>query len=398
MSPFHARTASLNRMQMWFNWDLHIVPDVYTDFHKELRATRESVSMGDMSPLSKHVIQGPDAESLLDHLVTRDVTRLEVGHVLYTPWTDDRGKVVGDGLLFRLGKDEFRLSADPQMEWLSLHADGLDVEIKDVSDDWGLLAVQGPRSTDVMDTLTGEEWSEMPFSRVKPTSAAGAELLVARQGFTGELGYEIWVPAVAGADIWDAVAEAGEPFGIQAVGEYAIDVARVEAGLLIVGADYAGAGPDRPGSVIDISPEHQASPFELGLDRFVDLGKETDFIGKSALVRETDTGGPQRRLMGVELAHEAVAALYTDQGMPPLLPNRVWWYPLALWRDGRPMGYATSVTWAPTVGRLVGFGHLDRDMIGSGPEVSVRWTLNDTDGNVPARIVDLPFRDQRRAG
>ena len=396
-TPFHERTRRLNRMQMWFNWDQHIVPDVYTDFHEELRTTRAAVSMGDMSPLSKYEIRGDHALQLLDRVVTRDVTKLQIGQVFYTPWTDERGKVVGDGLLFRTGENAFRLSADPQLEWLTRHAGGFDVAVDEVTDDYGLLAIQGPLSPRVMDALTGELWEEMPFSHARTTTVAGADLLAARQGFTGEVGYELWVPADAGVDVWDAVAKAGEAFGIRPVGELAIDVARVEAGMLIVGADYTGAGPDRPGSVIELNAEHEASPAELGLGGFVELDKG-DLVGKEALAAEAAAEVPRLRLVGLELDRQAVVRLYAAEGLPPMLPSRVWWYPVPASLGGRPVGHATSVTWAPTVGKIVGFGHLERSQTTPGTEVAIRWTLNGADGEVPARVVELPFLELRRGG
>lgn len=396
LSPFHDRTAPLNRMQMWFNWDRYIVPDVYTNAHEELRATRGAVSMGDMSPLSKYSVYGPDANRFLDHVVTRDIAGLAVGRVVYTPWTDERGKVVGDGLICRTADDEFRLTADPQLEWLRQQAAGYEVDIDDITDEYGLLAVQGPRSGELMDALSDAPWAELDFSSTRSASVAGADLLVSRQGFTGELGYEMWVPASAGGAVWDAVAGAGERFGVRSVGEYAIDLARVEAGLLIVGADYTGAGPDRPGSMIDLSPEHQASPFELELGSFVHLGK-ADFVGKEALLREGENGS-RRRLVGLHVATDDVLGLFAAAGVPPLLPNRVWWYPLQIASDARPVGRATSVTWAPTVARIVGFGHLDADVAVLGSEVSLGWELGGVRGDVPARIMDLPFLRHRRAG
>lgn len=383
---------------MWFNWDLYVVPDVYSDMHAELRATRDGVSMGDMSPLSKYAIRGGDATRFLDEIVTRDVSSLEIGQVVYTPWTDERGKMVGDGLVFRMDATEYRLTTDPQLEWLSRHADGLDVEVEDLTDGFGLLALQGPRSIDVMDALTGGSWADMPFSRARTTSVAGTDILVARQGFTGELGFEMWVPAQVGRDVWDAVATAGERFVIVPTGEHAIDVARVEAGLLIVGADYTGAGPDRPGSVIDLSSRFEASPAEIGLGGFVDLEKGGDFIGRSALISEAEAGGPRLHLTGLELDHAAVSSLYEEQGRPPLFPDRVWWYPLEVAQDGNEVGHASSVTWAPSVGRLIGFGHLIGSVAVPGTAVSVRWTLNDVSGEVPAHVLDLPFLQLRRSG
>jgi len=380
---------------MWFNWDLHVVADVYSGVSEELRATREAVSMGDMSPLSKHDISGPDAPRFLDHLVTRDMTGVQVGQVVYTPWCDERGKVVGDGLVFRIAEDRYRITADAQFEWFRGRAEGFDVEVGDLTDDFGLLAVQGPRSVDLMTALADGDWSDLPFSRTRVARIAGADVLVARQGFTGELGFELWVPTAAGVDVWDAVAAAGAPFGVRPAGEYAIDVARVEAGFLIVGADYTGAGPDRAGSVVELSRDHEASPDEIGLGTFVDLGK-AGFIGKEALIAERDAGGPRLRLTGLELDHSSIAALHGADGRLPLVPNRVWWYPLSVRVEGRTVGHATSVAWGPTVGKVIGFGHLEAG-VGEGDAVEVEWTLGDVSGVVSAAVVPLPFLRIRRS-
>jgi aminomethyltransferase len=396
VTPFFARTRPLNRYQMWFNWDLHVVADLYTGLSEELRATRNTVSMGDMSPLSKHELSGPDTRRFLDRLVTRDMSAVEPGQVVYTPWCDDRGKVVGDGLVFRIGEDRFRITADAQFEWFTSQAEGLDLAIADVTDEFGLLALQGPRSGEAMATLTGGEWTDLPFSRTRTAQVAGVDVLVARQGFTGELGFELWVPAAAGPDVWDAVTAAGAAFGIRPAGEYAIDVARVEAGFLIVGADYTGAGPDRPGSVVELSSDYEASPYEVGLGTFVDLRKP-EFTGREALAAEQQAGGPRLQLTGLELDISRIAELHSADERLPLIPNRVWWYPLPVLAEGRRVGHVTSVTWGPTVGKVVGFGHLEA-AFGTGGSVEVEWAMNGVTGLVPATVVTLPFLPTRRAG
>lgn len=396
VTPFHSRTRALNQFQMWFNWDLHVVPDVYTGMEEELRATRENVSMGDMSPLSKYEIRGRDALRLIDWLITRDATPMDVGQVYFTPWCDDRGKVVGDGLVFRLDRDVFRLTGDPHLGWLTRQAEGMDVEIMDRTDDFGLLSIQGPNSPAVMHALTGSDWGDLSFSHTRFATIAETQVLVDRQGFTGERGFELWVPTPAGPDVWDAVASAGQPFGIRPVAEYAMDVARVEAGLVIVGTDYTGAGPDRPGSVITMVPDNQASPSELNMGHFVDLGKE-QFVGKDALAVDEAGGQDRLRLTGLELDRRRIAELHAEGGRLPLIPNRVWWYPLAVFKEGRHVGRATSVTWSPTVQKVIGFGHLSDTAAKPGTSVSVEWSMNGTRGEIPATVIDIPFLQRRRA-
>ncbi|MFN8233879.1 MAG: hypothetical protein U0V56_10560 [Actinomycetota bacterium] len=249
-TPFQARTAALARHHLWFNWDGSLVVDVYHDVPEELRAIRERVAMCEMSPLSKFDVRGPDAARLIDRVTTRDVTTHHVHQVRYSPACDEDGKVVSELLIFRMADDLFRLSADPVGGWLRKHAEGLDVEIDDVTDDLGILAVQGPRSVELMEILTGERWSELPFSRIRETGVAGSQLIVARQGFTGELGFELWVSREVDQTCgtrWSRRANAwASPRG-----EHAIEIARIEAGMLIPGRGLRASGtrssghPDR---------------------------------------------------------------------------------------------------------------------------------------------------------
>ncbi len=210
-TPFHSRTLPLNHELSWYEWDGWVVPDSYDDMYAELRATRERASMADMSPMSKYEISGPQAGQFLDFLVTRDMSTVEVGQAVYTPWCDDAGRLLCDGVVFRLGEDRFLVTADPHMIWFSQRAQGYDVSIADVTEDLGLLAVQGPHSQQVMEALTGTDWGDLPFSRCRTIDVAGARIVVARQGFTGEHGYELQVPRDACPDVWDALTAAGEP-------------------------------------------------------------------------------------------------------------------------------------------------------------------------------------------
>jgi aminomethyltransferase len=201
-TPFHERTVRHSQTPWYFNWDLRHVVDVYDDFHAELKAIRETVAMGDMSPLCKCEVSGPDAARFVDWVIPRDTSGLQVGSVYYTPWCNQDGKVVSDGLVFRDGESSYRFSGDPTMEWFRSIADGYDIEIKDVTDDFGILAIQGPRSRAVMEEATGEDWSELDFSRLRPATVGGVAVEIARQGFTGELGYELLTPADQGALVW----------------------------------------------------------------------------------------------------------------------------------------------------------------------------------------------------
>jgi len=197
-TPFHGRTARLSATPWYFNWDLCHVVDVYDDFHAELAAIRTNVAMGDMSPLCKILIIGPDAERLVDRLVPRSIEDLRPGGIYYTPWCNDDGKVVSDGLVFRTGQDSYRFTGDPSYDWITQKAEGYDVEIIDQTDDLGILAVQGPRSRRVMEAATGVNGLQIGFSRLARFAIGCVEVEVARQGFTGEHGYEILTPAAEG--------------------------------------------------------------------------------------------------------------------------------------------------------------------------------------------------------
>ena len=399
-TPFHERTALNSETPWYFNWDLCHVVDVYDDFHAELRAIRTNVTMGDMSPLCKALISGPDAGRLVDWLIPRDTTDLRPGGIYYTPWCNEDGKLVSDGLVFRTAEDAYLFTGDPTYEWFVSQAGGHDVTITDQTDDLGILAVQGPRSRRVMVAATGVDDLELDFSRLGRFEIGGVEVDVARQGFTGEHGYEILTPRHAGAQVWDAVASAGEPFGIRPCGEWAIDVARVEAGLLIPGPDYANGGPDVTGShtVSASDPEFCSSPFELRMGRFVNLDKG-DFAGREALVAEQAAGGPPRAMAGLDIDWRAITEAHLELGVAPNISPRVEWVAKPVTSEGRTVGRGSSITWGPTVGKLIGFGHLEREHARAGTRVAVTWEIPGTGRSIaaPATVADLPFLALQRA-
>ncbi len=395
-TPFHRRSAAAVETSSWFPWPPYIVPDVYTDFGEELSAMRTAATLNEMSPLSKTRIRGPDAALLADRILTRNAVDQEVGQVLYSPWCNEEGKMVADGLVFRFGEEEYVFVAGPQKQWFTTNAEGLDVDVDDISPSIGILALQGPMSTNVLEDATGQDWSSLKFSRMRKTEIAGAAVDVSRQGFTGEVGYELWVSPEGACPMWDALVEAGRRYGLRPAGEYAIDIARVEAGLLIIGADYMGAGPDPTPPVDDPTQMRECSPFELRLGRFVDFDKP-DFIGKQALLDEQATGGPPRRMVGLSIDWRAMLKYQLEQGELVQMFPRVHDMPLPVLDSGNRVGYATSVTWGPTVGRLIGLGHIDKKTANPGTKLTVLWTANHHTIKINTEIVDLPFRPHRRA-
>ena len=219
-TAFHDRTAPLNRKMQWREWAGFYAASVYADFHDiEYNAIREAAALIDVSPLFKYRVSGPDAERLVDRVITRDATKLKVGTVYYTPWCDEHGKVVDDGTVHRLSPTEFRwTAADPQRRWLRMTAAGLHVTVEDVSESLAALALQGPQSRAVLEPPPGESFADLGYFRRRGSKIGAVALDVSRTGYTGDLGYELWLPEEAAAEVWDALVAAGTAHGIRPAG------------------------------------------------------------------------------------------------------------------------------------------------------------------------------------
>lgn len=396
-TPFYTRVAKLSGRSWYFNWDLYHVVDEFEDSTTELTAIRESAAIADMSPLSKSEITGPDASNYVNYLSLRDTSKLQVGQIYFTPWCNEMGKVITDGLVFRVAENTFRLTSDPIYQWLVKTSSGFDVQVRDITHDYGIMTVQGPRSRDLLEKVTREDWSELDFSRIERSYADGRQIEIARTGFTGELGYEIFVSRLDAPVVWDAFYEAGQEVGVKPAGEYAVDIARVEAGLLITGCDYANAGPDPSGSHTTAShdPEFISSPYELNMEFFVDLDKP-DFMGKKAL-EEEHAKEPVRKLVGLDIDWRAVSNLFIEQGIAPTISPRVNWRPVRLYSDNENIGWASSTTWSPTLKKLIAFGHVTRKTAKSYETIQVEWPVaGGQNGRIPARMVELPFYELKR--
>jgi aminomethyltransferase len=394
-TAFHPRTAPLNRKQQWREWSGYFASSVYADAHDiEYNAIREAAALIDVSPLYKYRIGGPGAEALIDRVITRDATKLAVGRVYYSPWCDEHGKVVDDGTIHRLAKGEFRLTAaDPQYRWLHLNAAGLDVTIDDMSESTAAVALQGPASRQVLEAATGESFADLRYFARRPSrigKGRGAIAIdVSRTGYTGDLGYELWVPAAKAPAVWDALMEAGRPFAVRPAGMLALDVVRLEAGLILLEVDYTSARHA-------MNPEQDYSPFEVGLGRLVDLGK-ADFVGKRALVAEQRAGGPPRRLVGLVLDWYGIEALFDAQGLPPAISPIVDRSPVPVFATGRgQVGRVTSHGWSPIAKQMLALASVPPAYERPGSRLQVEWTVEGRRGRVDATVVELPFLDLPR--
>jgi aminomethyltransferase len=389
-TAFHPRTSQLNSKMAWSEWSGYWASQVYADFHDiEYNAIREAAALIDTSPLYKHMISGKDAAKLVDRVMTRDVAKLRVGRVFYAPWCDERGKVIDDGTVQRWEEDTFFwTAADPTYRWFVMNASGLDVEIADVSDDIAGLALQGPFSRTILERATGQDWSDVKYFGHRRTEIGGVEVNVSRTGYTGDLGYEIWVPVSEGVAVWDAVWEAGQDYQIRPAGIRALDLARVEAGLILIEVEYTS-------SRRAISAEQEYSPFEIGLGRLVDFGKR-DFVGKRALEAEQRAGGPKRRLVGLELEWAGIEGMFAKHGLPPMISPFVHRDPVPIYKQGRRVGRATSITWGQTVKKMIAFGSLPASLAAPGSKVSVEYSVEGERGKVAASVVETPFLDLPR--
>lgn len=389
-SPFHPRTAPLNRKMQWREWSGYFASSAYADAHDiEYNAVREAAALIDVSPLYKYLVSGPDATRLVDRVITRDATKVAVGRVVYTPWCDENGKVVDDGTVHRLDERLWRwTAADPQLRWLRQNSAGLDVTITDESETTAALALQGPLSRDVLEAVTGESFGDLGYFRRRASRIGDVAIDVSRTGYTGDLGYELWLPAEAAVTVWDALMAAGGAYGLRPAGMLALDVVRLEAGLILLEVDYTSARHA-------MNPEQNYSPFEIGLGRLVDFDKG-DFVGRLALERERAAGGPARRLVGLQLDWYDIEGLYSAQGLPPAISPAVDRSPVPVFAGSSQVGRVTSLGWSPILKQAVALASVPPRHESVGTSLSVEWTVEGRRGRVGATVVDLPFLDLPR--
>src|SRR5204862_5468932 len=280
----HARTFALAESLNYREWSGYYAVSAYEAHHEhEYNAIRNAAALIDISPLFKYIVSGRDAARLVDRVITRDAHKLAVGQVYYTPWCDERGKVIDDGTVTRLGEDSFRwTAADPSLRWLSQNAIGLDVAIEDISEQVAALALQGPTSGRLLDAVADADVRSLKYFRMTRGSIAGVPVDISRTGYTGDLGYEIWMSWDHAVAVWDALMAGGRPFDIRPAGMLALDIARVEAGLLLIDVDFHSSKKAQ----IDAQTY---TPFEMGLGRLVQLDKHP-FVGPPPLVEEARRG------------------------------------------------------------------------------------------------------------
>jgi aminomethyltransferase len=388
-TPFHERTAPLVRAQTWRRWAGHQVASAY-DPHpdREYAAVRNAAALFDVSPLYKYRIGGRDAARLLDRMVTRDVAKCAVGQVLYTPWCDAHGKVIDDGTVSRLDDRTFRLtSAEPNMRWLAMNAVGLDVTIDEVSARTAALALQGPLSRTILQSLSPADLAGLKYFRLVHTTVRDIPVTISRTGYTGDLGYELWVDAERAVALWDALMAGGAGYGITPAGIWALDIARIEAGLVMLDVDYYSAHH----ALIE---DQKSSPDEINLAWTVNLEKGP-YNGRRAL-RAARANAQTWAFVGIDVDWESLERLYAARGLPPHLPNVAWRTSAPVYRNGQQVGYATSGCWSPLLKRSLALAHVQAPHFAAGTAVQIEVTVEHRRQRADAVVRKLPFYDPDR--
>jgi len=385
----HERTFALAETLNFREWSGYYAVSAYETHHEhEYNAIRNAAALIDVSPLFKYLVTGRDAAKLVDRVITRDVGKLAVGQVYYTPWCDEHGKVVDDGTVTRLSEDTFRwTAADPSLRWLTQNATGLDVALEDVSEQIAALALQGPTSARVLEAVADADIRNLKYFRMTHGSIATVPVDISRTGYTGDLGYEIWIPADRAVEVWDALMRGGRPFDIRPTGMLALDVARVEAGLLLIDIDFNS-------SKKALIEDQTYTPFEMGLGRLVQLDT-APFVGRGPLVAE-HRRGHRKQIVGLEIDWIAVEALYEARGMPPQISSSASRVAVPVYKGGRQVGRATTTTWSPVLKKLIALATISAPYFAEGTSLEFEVTVEAVRHRVPAKIVKTPFFNPKR--
>ena len=389
-TPFHERTFSLCESLNYREWSGYYAVSSYEAHHEhEYNAIRNAAALIDISPLFKYRLTGPDATQLVDRIITRDMRKVSVGQVIYTPWCDEQGKVIDDGTVSRLEEKTYRwTAADPSLRWFRLNAGGMRVEIEDISETVSALALQGPTSGRLLKKLVVDaDIENLKYFRVTKGTIAGVKVEISRSGYTGDLGYEIWLASQNALKVWDELITAGKAFDIHPAGMLALDVARIEAGLLLIDIDFNSSKK----SLVEVQ---KYSPFEMGLGRLVHLDKNR-FVGQAALQAEQKRG-PKREIVGLEIDWPQVESLYEKVGLPPAVSAIASRVAVPVFQHGEQVGKATSSTWSPTLKKMIALATIERPYTKVGSKLEFEITVEAVRHRVGATVVKTPFFNPKR--
>ena len=385
----HEKTLALCESLNYRDWSGYYAVSAYETHHEhEYNAIRNAAALIDVTPLYKYRVSGPDATRLVDRIVTRDMRKISVGQVIYTPWCDEEGKTIDDGTVSRLEENVYRwTAADPSLRWFRQNARGMEVQIEDISEQVASLALQGPTSGRLLKSVAEAPIENLKYFRVTKGKIAGVPVEISRTGYTGDLGYEIWIPWSDAGKVWDALMEGGRSFDIHAAGMLALDVARIEAGLLLIDIDFHS-------SKKALIPSQKYSPFEMGLSRLVDLDKGR-FVGQAAL-KEEKRAGSSREIVGLEVDWTRVEELFEAAGLAPQVPAAASRVAVPVYGRLGQVGMATSTTWSPTLKKLIALATVSREHAAPGSKVEMELTVEAVRHRVPAAVVKTPFFNPKR--
>jgi aminomethyltransferase len=383
-TAFHERTFPLCQSLSYREWSGYYTVSVYEVHHEhEYNAIRNAAAIIDISPLYKYLITGKDATKLVNRVITRDITKVSVGQVIYCCWCDEQGKVIDDGTITRLEENKYRwTAADPSLRWFRQNGTNMDVQIEDVSEKVAALALQGPTSAKLLKAAAQADIANLKYFRMTQGTINGVPVDISRTGYTGDLGYEIWVPWNDAVKVWDALAEKGKAFDLHAAGMLALDVARVEAGLLLIEVDYSSAKKA-------LIASQKYSPYELGFGKMVHLNKE-NFIGKGALAQD-EKNGVARQFVGLEIDWTEVEERYEKFGLTPAAPSQASRVAVPLYVGDKQVGKATSTTWSPVLKKMIALGSVETAHAEIGTKLQLEITIEAIHQKVTAKVVKIPF-------
>jgi aminomethyltransferase len=388
-TAFHERTFPLCHSLNYREWSGYYTVSVYEVHHEhEYNAIRNAAALIDISPLYKYLITGKDATKLVNRVITRDIRKVSVRQVIYCCWCDEQGKVIDDGTITRLEENEYRwTAADPSLRWFRQNGANMDVQVEDISEKVAALALQGPTSGKLLKAVAEADIANLKYFRMTHGKIAGVPVDISRTGYTGDLGYEIWLPWNDAVKVWDAVMEIGKGFDIHAAGMLALDVARVEAGLLLIEVDYTS-------SKKALIASQNYSPYELGFGKMVHLNKE-NFIGKAALEKDQKQG-VARQFVGLEIDWTEVEARYEKFGLTPAAPSQASRAAVPVYCGEKQVGKATSTTWSPVLKKMIALASIETSHSKLGTRLQMEITIEAIRQKVTARIVKTPFFNPAR--
>jgi len=388
-TAFHERTLALCHSLNYREWSGYYTVSVYEVHHEhEYNAIRNACALIDISPLYKYLVTGKDATKLVNRIITRDINKVAVGQVIYACWCDEDGKVIDDGTVTRLEENKYRwTAADPSLRWFRQNGLNMDVQIEDISEQTAALALQGPTSGKLLKTVSDADIANLKYFRKTSGKIAGVPVDISRTGYTGDLGYEIWIPWNDAVKVWDELMAKGKQFDIHAAGMLALDVARVEAGLLLIEVDYTS-------SKKALIASQKYSPYELGFGKMVHLDKE-NFIGKKALLRDTKNG-VARQLVGLEVDWVEVEEQHDKFGLSPAAPSQASRVAVPVYSDGQQVGKATTTAFSPLLKKLIALASVKGEFSKPGTKLQMELTIEAQRLKTTATVVPLPFFNPKR--